>query len=80
MLVEQVYKGCSSFPYDEQGATCSYIDDVIIEGNVSTVYGVCKEACSEDYCNVNHITPDVPIKASAMLTVVSFIILFIQLL
>ena len=73
-----MYKGCSSFPYDEP--VCSYIDDVIVEGNLSTTYGICKEACTDDYCNVNHITPEVPTKASAMFTTLSFISLIILFL
>merc|ERR1711935_997824 len=78
VLVEEVYKGCSSFPYDE--AICTYIDDVIVEGNRSTTYGICKEACSGDYCNVNHITPEIPTVAATMFNALSFLSFLILVL
>ena len=50
VLAEEVYKGCSSFVVPHK---CNTIDGIIVDG-IESEYGVCRETCPENNCNLEH--------------------------
>ena len=58
-LIEEVYKGCSSFPYPSP--KCDVILGINVPGQDEPgTMGICKEGCSSDLCNKEHTTPEIP--------------------
>ena len=58
-LIEEVYKGCSSFAYPSP--KCDVILGINVPGQDEPgTMGICKEGCSSDLCNKEHTTPEVP--------------------
>ena len=62
ILVEEVFKGCSTFdPSFEDGSLCNIYENMGVGGEAVDV-GVCKEFCVGDNCNKEHVNPNVPPK------------------
>ena len=60
VLVEEVFKGCSSFePEFEDGSSCNVYENMGVGGETVDV-GVCKEFCVGENCNKEHVNPNVP--------------------
>jgi len=58
-LNEEVYKGCSTFKLSED-LKCSVVHNNTIEGELYE-YGVCKQTCSGNNCNSDHVRPCAPL-------------------
>jgi len=55
VLHEEVFKGCSSFDFETDLIRCNLFDN----GEDAT-WGVCKQTCIEDNCNIGHQRPCLP--------------------
>ena len=58
-VIEEVYKGCSSFAYPSP--KCDVLLGINVPGQDEPgTMGICKEGCTGDLCNKEHITPEIP--------------------
>ena len=58
-MTEEVYKGCSTFVIEDVDIRCDVAHNITIDGHVGE-YGVCKQTCNGENCNMEHVRPCVP--------------------